>query len=236
MLELFNQDFGVQSFAFVLERGFMMIQLNNPALKRALIEKHHFQDYFSLDLESCTSLLYYEAGESLCHSGQLHPTVMLLADGDLIASSITKSGKLHCELQYHSPNILGLTSAIWNKPVINNIEVLTPCLCLSISVELYGKALRQDVKFLNFACLYLADHIRKNAMHYEQLPTRLAQFILREQKDGYFNYSIKLCADVLETSQRHLLRTLRAFCDMGILEHVGRSHYKILDAGRLEIQ
>ena len=213
-----------------------MIQLNNPALKRTLIEKHRFQDHFSINLEECTTLLYYEAGESLCHSGELHPIVLLLADGDLIASSVTKNGKIHCELQYHSPNILGLTSAIWGKPAINSIETLTSCLCLGISANLYGKALHQDTKFLNFACLYLADHIRKNSMHYEQLPTRLAHFILREQQDGYFSYSIKLCADVLEASQRHLLRTLRTFCDQGILEHVGRSRYKILDAARLENQ
>lgn len=45
-----------------------MIQLNDPALKRALIEKHHFQEHFSLDLEECSVLLRCEAGEILCHS------------------------------------------------------------------------------------------------------------------------------------------------------------------------
>ena len=45
-----------------------------------------------------------------------------------------------------------------------------------------------------------------------------------------------VCADVLETSQRHLLRTLRSFCDGGILEHVGRSRYRILDVSKLEAQ
>ena len=194
-----------------------MIQLNDPALKRALIEKHHFQEHFSLDLEKCSVLLRCEAGETLCHSGEVYPEIQLLADGALIASSVSKRGKLHCELQYQSPNILGLTSALWNKPAINTIEALTPCLCLSLSVDLYGAALHQDTKFLNYACLYLAEHIRKNFIHYEQLPTRLAQFILREQKDGYFGYNTRLCADVLETSQRHLLRTLRSFCDGGIL-------------------
>lgn len=110
-----------------------MIQLNDPALKRALIEKHHFQEHFSLDLEKCSVLLRCEAGETLCHSGAIYPEIQLLADGALIASSVSKSGKLHCELQYQSPNILGLTSALWNKPAINTIEALTPCLCLSLS-------------------------------------------------------------------------------------------------------
>ena len=105
-----------------------MIQLNDPALKRALIEKHHFQEHFSLDLEKCSVLLRCEAGETLCHSGEVYPEIQLLADGALIASSVSKSGKLHCELQYQSPNILGLTSALWNKPAINTIEALTPCL------------------------------------------------------------------------------------------------------------
>lgn len=213
-----------------------MIQINNPSLKRALIEKNGFQDVFSLSLEECAVLVRFEAGEPLCHAGEIYPTVLLLCEGDCIASTVSKAGKMHCELQYHSPNILGLTSAIWGKPAINSIETLTPCLCLSISVEKYGAALHNDVKFLNYACLYLANHIRKNSMHYEQLPTRLAHFILREQENGVFTYSIKLCADVLETSQRHLLRVLRTFCDEGVLEHVGRSRYKIVDAARLEMQ
>ena len=50
-----------------------MIQLNDPALKRALIEKHHFQEHFSLDLEKCSVLLRCEAGETLCHSGEIYP-------------------------------------------------------------------------------------------------------------------------------------------------------------------
>ena len=92
-----------------------------------------------------------------------------------------------------------------------------------------------DIKFWDI--LYnIFMHIRKNFIHYEQLPTRLAQFILREQKDGYFGYNTRLCADVLETSQRHLLRTLRSFCDGGILEHVGRSRYRILDVSKLKAQ
>ena len=87
-----------------------------------------------------------------------------------IASSVAKSGKLHCELQYQSPNILGLTSALWNTPAINTVEALTPCLCLSLSVDLYGAALHQDIKFLNYACLYLAEHIRKNFISELYLP------------------------------------------------------------------
>ena len=143
-----------------------MIQLNDPALKRALIEKHHFQEYFSLDLEKCSVLLRCEAGETLCHSGEIYPEIQLLADGALIASSVSKSGKLHCELQYQSPNILGLTSALWNKPAINTIEALTPCLYLSLSVDLYGEALHQDTKYLNYACSYLAEHIRKKSIYF----------------------------------------------------------------------
>lgn len=213
-----------------------MIQINDARLRRALIEKNHFQEYFSMDLETCTTLVRYQAGESICHSGEIEPTILLLAEGECIASSITQTGKLHCELQYHSPNILGVAAALWGKPAINNIEALTPCLCLCISTERYDAALHSDVKFLNYACQYLADHIRNNSMHSEQLPTRLARFILNEQADGCFTYNIKVCADVLETSQRHLLRTLRSFCDAGILEHIGRGKYRILDPDLLELQ
>ena len=80
----------------------------------------------------------------------------------------------------------------------------------------------------------MASHIRQNAAHFEPLETRLAAFILETEQDGVFRYNLTLCADLVETSYRHLLRTLHTFCAMGILKRKEKSSYLIADRSQLE--
>ncbi len=158
----------------------------------------------------------------------------MLVEGECIAYSLNRAGKIHTERLYTGLNPIGLISNLWNKPIVNDIKTLTPCKCIAISLRDYGNELHNDAKFLNYAVLYLADHIRKNDSRHEQLSTRLAAFMLEISKENVFSYNMSLCADVLGTSQRHLLRTLKKFCDEGILHHSSRGTYKIIDRKRLK--
>ena len=207
-----------------------MLQIKDPELLRARVQRHNLQDFFTINLEECASIVTYEPGEIISHAGEVDPTLMILVEGECIAYDMNKTGKMHCEKHYIGIHFLGLVSSIWNKPTINDIKALTRCMFIRISCI---EELHKDVKFLNSAVLYLADHIRKNSGHFERLPTRLANFILETQEDGVFSYNMSLCADILETSTRHLQRTLREFCDQGILRHESRGVYTILDMDRL---
>lgn len=209
---------------------FHLIQLNDPALLRSLIQRYNLQEKFSMNLEEQAFIVTFNPGEIICHAGDVENTLMILVEGECIAYTINKTGKMHCELHYSGLHFLGLVSSIWGKPAINDIKALTHCKFLIVPCV---DKLHQDVRFLNFAVLYLADHIRKNSRHFERLPTRLANFILETQHDGVFSYNMALCADILETSPRHLQRTLREFCDQGILRHETKGVYTILDMDRL---
>ncbi len=210
-----------------------MKQINNSALLRSLIVKHDIGRMFSIDLLPYAILVQYDANELICRAGERPGSIILLLEGELIASFVTKSGQEHCELHYHSPNILGLVAAMWNQTAINDVKTMTPCLCISLPVEKCEALLREDVVFLNFACRYLADHIRTISSRFEPLPTRLARFILNESRDGLFSYNLTLCSEILGTSQRHLFRVLRDFCDQGILRRKTKGVYEILDPARL---
>lgn len=211
-----------------------MRQLNDPALMQHYINKYHLQDYFSFDLRSAAVLVRYEANEILGMSGRVVNTFSILVSGECIAYMITRSDKFHCECHYRDMHFMGMVGTLWNKPAINDIKALTPCLCLCFPAEIYRPILLNDVKFLRYAAEYMASHIRQNAAHFEPLETRLAAFILETEQDGVFRYNLTLCADLVETSYRHLLRTLHTFCAMGILKRKEKSSYLIADRSQLE--
>lgn len=130
---------------------------------------------------------------------------------------------------------MGMTSVLWEKPNINSLRTITPCTCLAISASLYRETLLNDVLFLRTAVRTLAAHVRKSAAHFERLENRLAAFILEMERESLFHYNLTLCADLLETSYRHLLRTLRTFCDMGVLCKKGKASYAIKNRAYLEL-
>lgn len=210
-----------------------MQPIQDKTLLRRYIRKFNLQSMFTMNLEANASLVRYDTDELICHAGGYVSSLLILVDGECMAYVINQSGKLHCELHYHGLHILGLVSAIWDQPVINDIKALSPCTFLKIPLAQHKSELITDVKFLTYAVRYLADHIRKSSSHFDPLSTRLASFILEMEKDGVFSVNLTLCADILETSYRHLLRTLQDFCQEGMLEHEGRGTYRILDAEKL---
>lgn len=211
-----------------------MRQLFDPALLRHYIELHRLQDIFSVDLTTAATLVRYEEDELISQAGEYSNTFLILVEGECFAYVLTGTDKIHCELHYRGVNVMGLVSVLWNEPIINNIRAITPCVCLSIPADAYREALLNDIKFLRYTTNYLAAHIRKSAAHFEPLDIRLAAFILEMEEQGVFRYNLTLCADLLETSYRHLLRMLRIFCDMNILEKREKAHYVIIDRAQLE--
>lgn len=213
-----------------------MTLINNPTMLRSLIVKYNLRKMFSIDLAQYGFIAKYDPNETVCRAGEIVSSIILLLEGELIASFVTKGGQVHTELHYHSPNILGLVAAMWHQAAINDIKTLSPCLCIFLPIEKCEEELREDTVFLNYACRYLADHIREISNRFDPLPTRLARFILSETKDGLFSYNLTFCSEILGTSQRHLFRVLRDFCDQGILVRRSKGVYEVLAPERLREQ
>lgn len=207
--------------------------LHAPERLKHYINQYNLQDMFSLDLEKVSSLICYEKNELITEMGQRDDNFLILVEGECIAYTLTGTDKFHCECHFRDVSFLGFVCVLWDEPILNNIQAITPCTFLSIPANLYREELLNDIKFLRFASRWMASHIRKNSSHYEPLETRLASFILEMEQDGLFHYNLTLCADLLETSYRHLLRTLHAMCEMRILEKKQKGQYQILDRDRL---
>ena len=211
-----------------------MQQLYDPALLKQYIRQYKLQNICSFDLAESASILQYDANEMICRAGELTPSFLVLVDGECIAYTITVADRVHCEAHYRGLTFMGFVATLWKQPAINDIRAITPCTLLALPAERYRPILQNDVKFLRYAAFSLANHIRNNAAHYEPLETRLATFIMETAENGIFRYNLTLCADVAETSYRHLLRTLHTFCEMGILKRTGKSSYSIIDPAQLD--
>lgn len=205
-----------------------MERIYDPERLAYYTEVHGLNEIFSSDLREISSLVHYKAHEQLYCAGSRAQMLLILVEGECLAYVVNSMGKIHSELHYSGLNIMGLVSVLWDEPVINDIIALTDCTCLYIQAERFRSSLLKDVKFLNYAVRYLADHIRNNEFHFEPLNIRLASFILKMEKNDIFEQNLMLCADILETSYRHLLQTLRAFCDQGILVRQKKGRYRIL--------
>ena len=211
-----------------------MKQIQDLALMRCYIDQYHLEELCSLDLMTAATLLRYEPKEMMGSAGLVEDDFLILVEGECIAYTLTNRDKLHCECYFQGLNFMGFSSVLWQEPTINDIQAITPCVCLSFSASRYREMLLNDVKFLRTATKWLADHVRKSSAHFEPLEVRLAGFLLEMQRDGLFHFKLTLCADLLETSYRHLLRTLHTFCNRGFLKKQSKGSYLIVEPEALE--
>ncbi|SFP25734.1 cAMP-binding domain of CRP or a regulatory subunit of cAMP-dependent protein kinases [Oscillibacter sp. PC13] len=206
-----------------------MRQINDSALLKSYIDRYNLQQNFSFDLTKAAILIQFDTDEMISRAGEMGQDFRILVNGECMAYDVTAGNKIHCECLYRGVNFLGFISVLWDEPVINNIRAVTPCTFLSISAVTYRGMLLNDLKFLQFGLRSLARHIRKNHTHFEPLKNRLATLILREERDGAFHYNLTVCADLLEVSYRHLLRTLLDLCNAGVLQKRKKGDYLIVD-------
>lgn len=201
---------------------------------RDYIQKFQLQDYFSFNIEDDAKLIAYDMDEMIGYTNEKYEELLLLVEGECAAYSLNAKDQIHCERYYRPFDVMGLISVIWETSAINDIKALTPCVFISIPMDKYRRKLLEDIKFLRFSVKYLANHIRENSRLFEPLQPRLATHILEMEKEGYFYQNLALSADLLGTSYRHLLRTLKLFCDHGILYKERRGLYHIRDRNQLE--
>lgn len=202
--------------------------IRDPAVLRKWIDAFHLQDYVTADLLEIGEVHVYTSGEYLAHEGTPAPYFDFLVHGDVISYSYTCTGRIHCESYMSGFGILGQAAALWEQPAFNDVLALTECTCVTIRMDQYREPLLNDVKFLRFITYWMSQHVRDNAFRHNPLEVRTARFILQVARNDVFRFNLSQCADILETSYRHLLRVLKQMCSEGLLEHRGNG-YQIRD-------
>ena len=131
--------------------------------------------------------------------------------------------------------MLGEAASLWGKPPLANVKALCDCVCIAVSLRLYRQTLMNDLRFLQHVCYTLACRMNNEGQIcalVEPLEMRLAKFILQYSIDNIFTFQLNDCADILNTSYRHLLRVLKKFCSDQILSKT-RNGYLIMNRSLL---
>ena len=149
----------------------------------------------------------------------------LLIEGKAKISMLHEDG--HSSIVYFvKPNeMIGELSLIGIEDRPKDVISIGKCLCLSVPMKIAEDHLLPNNDFMLLMSQYigtkLLDRTWFNAkqQHYE-LKHRLAGYILKCECDGLFSEKHTETAEYLAVSYRHLLHTMQAFKDEGILTKV----------------
>ena len=204
---------------------------------RSYIRKYKLQDYMETDLFQISELCSFEKGEYLIHAGTPSDHLFFLVKGEAIFFSYSNGEKNTCVSYLKAATLIGEASSLWDLPPSLNVRAMTPCVCVSVSLLLHREALLSDNTFLRkvgeLMSLRLRNDTRVASSLLEPMHIRLARFILEQSPDNIFSCQLTICAAVVNTSYRHLLRTIKEFCSLGILKKARRG-YLVTDRDALE--
>lgn len=208
----------------------------NEKKLHSYIRDNHLETYMSADIFSLSELLVFDKNEYLVQAGYPAKYLCFLVHGDVIISSCTSADKRTCISYCHPFTIIGEAASLWQMAPSRSVKAMTRCICIGINLTKHRQLLLNDLLFLQNICQILtcklnADNELSQTLS-EPLEVRLSRFILEYSVNRIFTFQLTNCADILNTSYRHLLRMLKCFCAMEVIQKA-RNCYVIVDERRL---
>lgn len=208
---------------------------NEKKLHSCILE-NHLETYMSADIFSISELLVFDKNEYLVQAGYPANYLCFIVYGDVIISSCSANDKSTCISYCHPFTIIGEAASLWQMAPSRSVKAMTQCTCIGINLTKYRQVLLNDLLFLQNICQILtcklnSDNELSQTLS-DPLEVRLSRFILEYSVNQMFTFQLTNCADILNTSYRHLLRMLKCICSMGVLKKA-RNCYVIIDKKRL---
>ncbi|MDD2958336.1 MAG: cyclic nucleotide-binding domain-containing protein [Lachnospiraceae bacterium] len=201
------------------------------------IKTYDLQQYMNTNLAEIAELISFERNDYLVEAGIPSIYLYFLVRGKIICSSFTTNDKSECIAYHQAVTIVGEAASFWNMPPAANVKALSRCTCIAINLNRYRHVLLSDLRFLQNICKTMACRINHDGQTcttlIEPLDMRLAKFMLAYSNDSIFTFQLTDCADILNTSYRHLLRMLKKFT-MEKLVLKNRHGYLISDSIRMQ--
>lgn len=215
-----------------------MRKLANKKKLEFYISQNHLDSYMNADIHSIGELLIFEKNEFLVQSGYPSDYIYFLVEGNVLVFEQSPNDKHTCISYCHSLTVIGEAASLWNMAPIKNVKAMSHCTCVGINLNKYRKLLLNDLLFMQNICQILSCKLNSenelSKTFQESLEMRLAKFILNYSNKGVFDFQLINCADILNSSYRHLLRVLKLFCSLNILNK-SKTGYEIADRDKLEL-
>lgn len=213
--------------------------LNDNALFEQYANALKAQDVFSFWGQYEAALLRFEKGEYISLYDQKQGQLCFVAAGTGKVTYITEGGREIFVATILPGTLLGDMEFAGVASALNIIAI-TEMDCICIPIGKNRKLLDGDVKFLwtiiNGLVMKSQSNLRltysgKNF----SIEAKIASFAMTSVDHGVLRPSWTAVAELLHVSYRQLMRVLRTFCSMGVLERGEKlGEYRILDPRRLE--
>lgn len=182
-------------------------------------------------------LVCFERGEFLCQQGEALDYLFFLLWGQASVSLTTREGRTLLLSFYRAGEVLGEVELLDDGIGRSGVQAVSSLGCIALSrAACLGEA-QKNPAFLRFLAVTLAkklDSCSKNSAVNILTPLegRLCAYIVRTQENGLFREHLSQTSELMGASYRHLLRTLKALCERGVLDRVPGG-YEIADSAAL---
>lgn len=203
-----------------------METINNQKKIDAYIEKRRLRELFGSEMPRCY-LRHYAPGELLTTPFSPSQYLQFVVDGDLLLYNMPdEESTVMLQTNYNEVRLLGDMELLDNKFTPLFVEAKTDVYTLAFHLEAYRQQLLNDPVFLRYLCLSLAKKLNGAVMSSMRVPLRqLVNLSLKKAEIGAEITNIARLAHSLNVSPRQLLRVLKEYCELGVLEHTKKGVY-----------
>ncbi len=214
--------------------------IDDPARLERLCNQYHLPEIFQRfdRYRQYVHLVTFDKNEIIYQKESQRTYLIFFLKGKVRVCADLSNGKSLLVCFYTDFQLLGDLEFFSVDTSDTTVQAMAPCTCISMHVARIRNELLSDPVFLRYMANSLA-HKLAVAAHNSSinqlypLENKLASYIIQIQFHGIFAENLTHLAELLGTSYRHLLRTLRELVDEGILERTDAG-YRILDRSRLE--
>jgi CRP-like cAMP-binding protein len=211
--------------------------VNDKALLNKLIKENPIEQILTNFKDYPLEIMLYKKGEHIYSYGDSLNYISFFISGRAKVYSLLSNGKHYLHTFYNHFEIIGDVEFVNNLPIKTNVQAITDVYCLVLPLSICHDRLYEDCKFLRAACSHLSNKLDVTGQFNSHnllypLEERLASYVMNISENNVFCENLTLLAELLGTSYRHLLRTLKSFCDKGYLKKEN-GVYKIIAPNQL---
>ncbi|WP_294345179.1 cyclic nucleotide-binding domain-containing protein [uncultured Clostridium sp.] len=215
-----------------------MIKVNDEKLKEKYINKYNLNNIFSNDMKEYMELILFEKNQYICKENEEINYLYFFVEGKAKVYTVLKNGKSLLVCFYRPLMILGDLEIISLNKAMTNIQVVEDSYCIALSFNKVRDILLEDSKYLRYNCETISNKLKQSSINGSinllyPLENRVSGYILatsERHNDNSLRFygNLTEMAELLATSYRHLLRTLRDLIDKGILRKRS-GYYEIME-------
>lgn len=222
-----------------------MKKIVNPLMINEYVQKYNINKFLNNDSYKYLQLLFFKKGEHICIEGEQVNFLLFFIKGKAKIYTTLKNGKNTLVCFYSPIKLIGDLEIVNSELATSSIQVIEDSFCLGIPSEIVKGFLITDINFMRLICESLGEKLKKLSKNSSinlnyPLENRIASFILASKntlrKDGkeviIFNENLTEIAELLGTSYRHLLRSLKTLCEKNIIIK-RKTYYEVIDYNKL---